>query len=34
LWDAKQMRITNFDDANQFVKAERRSGWELDGFKS
>jgi len=33
LWDAKQMRITNFDDANQFVKAERRAGWGLDGFK-
>jgi predicted dehydrogenase len=31
LWDAKNMKITNFDDANQFVKREYRSGWTLNG---
>lgn len=29
LWDAKNMRITNFDAANQFVKREYRDGWSL-----
>ncbi len=29
LWDAKNMKITNFDDANQFVKREYRNGWSL-----
>jgi predicted dehydrogenase len=29
LWDAKNMRITNFEDANQFVKREYRDGWKL-----
>jgi predicted dehydrogenase len=29
LWDAKNMKITNFDEANQFVKREYRSGWSL-----
>lgn len=29
LWDAKNMKITNFDIANQFVKREYREGWEL-----
>lgn len=29
LWDAKNMKITNFDEANQFVKREYRSGWTL-----
>jgi predicted dehydrogenase len=29
LWDAKNMKITNFDEANQFVKSEYRSGWSL-----
>ena len=29
LWDAKNMKITNFDDANQFVKREYRDGWSL-----
>lgn len=28
LWDAKNMRITNFDEANQFVKREYRPGWQ------
>lgn len=27
LWDAKNMKITNFDEANQFVKREHRAGW-------
>jgi predicted dehydrogenase len=27
LWDAPNMRITNFDEANQFVKREYRQGW-------
>ena len=29
LWDAKNMKITNFDEANQFVKRTYRSGWSL-----
>ncbi|QCR22030.1 Gfo/Idh/MocA family protein [Pontibacter sp. SGAir0037] len=29
LWDNQNMRITNFDDVNQFVKREYRSGWTL-----
>jgi predicted dehydrogenase len=29
LWDAKNMRVTNFDEANQFVKREYRSGYSL-----
>ncbi|HKG07546.1 MAG TPA: Gfo/Idh/MocA family oxidoreductase [Pedobacter sp.] len=29
LWNAKDMKITNFDEANQFVKLPRRQGWEL-----
>jgi hypothetical protein len=29
LWDAKNMRITNFDEANQYVKREYREGWKL-----
>lgn len=28
-WDAKNMKITNFDEANQFVKREYREGWSL-----
>ncbi|HMU47490.1 MAG TPA: Gfo/Idh/MocA family oxidoreductase [Chitinophagaceae bacterium] len=30
LWDAKNMKITNFDEANQFVKREYRNGWTLN----
>lgn len=30
LWDARNMKITNFDAANQFVKREYRSGWSLN----
>jgi hypothetical protein len=29
LWDGTSMKITNFDDANQFVGRNYRSGWEL-----
>lgn len=29
LWDGKNMKITNFDPANQFVKREYREGWSL-----
>ncbi|OQP57301.1 oxidoreductase [Niastella vici] len=29
LWDAQNMKITNFDEANQFVKREYREGWGL-----
>jgi predicted dehydrogenase len=27
LWDAANMKITNFDEANQFVRREYRKGW-------
>jgi predicted dehydrogenase len=27
LWDAQNMKITNFDEANQFVKRKYREGW-------
>ena len=29
LWDGENMRITNFDEANQFVKREYRQGWTM-----
>jgi len=29
LWDAKNMKVTNFDDANQFVKRNYRGDWKL-----
>jgi predicted dehydrogenase len=29
LWDAKNMKITNFDEANQYVKRDYREGWSL-----
>jgi len=29
LWDPQNMKITNFDDANQFVKRQYREGWSL-----
>lgn len=29
LWDAENMKVTNFDEANQFVKRTYREGWEL-----
>lgn len=30
LWDAANMKITNFDEANQFVKRDYREGYSLD----
>jgi len=30
LWDPKAFKITNLDDANQFLKGEYRKGWSLD----
>ena len=30
LWDAENMHITNFDQANQFVKRVYRDGYSLD----
>ncbi len=29
LWDGPNMKITNFDDANQYVKRTYRDGWSL-----
>lgn len=29
LWDSENMKVTNFDDVNQFVKREYRQGWTL-----
>lgn len=29
IWDAKNMKITNFDEANEFVKRDYRDGWSL-----
>ncbi len=29
IWDAKNLRITNFEPANQYVKSEYRDGWKL-----
>lgn len=29
LWDGENMRITNFDEANKFVKRKYRQGWTL-----
>jgi predicted dehydrogenase len=29
LWDGVNMKITNFEDANQFVGREYRKGWEM-----
>lgn len=29
LWDNAQMRVTNFEEANQFVKRNYRAGWTL-----
>lgn len=29
LWDGANMKVTNFDDANAFVRREYRSGWKL-----
>ncbi len=29
IWDGKNMRVTNFEAANQFVKRDYREGWKL-----
>ena len=29
LWDAANMKITNYDEANQYVRREYREGWKL-----
>jgi hypothetical protein len=31
LWDGAGMRITNLEEANQFVGREYRKGWEVNG---
>jgi len=30
LWDAKKMKITNFEPANQYVRREYSDGWKLE----
>jgi len=32
LWDGPNMKITNFDEANQFVRREYRQGWQMAGL--
>jgi hypothetical protein len=29
LWDGENMRVTNYEDANQWVKRDYRAGWEV-----
>ncbi|MNY76231.1 hypothetical protein D3C86_2157470 [compost metagenome] len=29
IWDKQNLRVTNFDEVNQFVKREYRQGWSL-----
>ena len=29
LWDAENLRVTNLEEANQFIKREYREGWKL-----
>lgn len=29
IWDKQNLRVTNFDEVNQFVKREYRTGWSL-----
>ncbi len=31
-WDARRMRFTNSDTANQFIRDEYRSGWNVEGL--
>ncbi|MEJ7693749.1 Gfo/Idh/MocA family oxidoreductase [Daejeonella sp.] len=33
LWDSDNMKVTNFDLANQFVKREYREGWKVKGLE-
>jgi hypothetical protein len=30
MWDAKDMKITNYDEANKFVKRAYKNGYSLD----
>ncbi|RYE20896.1 MAG: Gfo/Idh/MocA family oxidoreductase, partial [Sphingobacteriales bacterium] len=32
LWDNQNMKVTNFDEVNQFVKRQYRAGWEVSGL--
>jgi hypothetical protein len=29
VWDSQNLKVTNFDEVNQFVKREYRTGWNL-----
>jgi hypothetical protein len=29
LWDSANLKVTNLDDANQFIRREYRAGWSL-----
>ena len=31
IWDNEAMRVTNFDDVNQYIKREYREGWKVLG---
>jgi len=31
IWDKENLRVTNFDEVNQFVRREYRQGWSLGG---
>jgi len=31
IWDNDAMRVTNFDDVNQYIKREYREGWKALG---
>ncbi len=31
IWDHENMRVTNYDEVNQYVKREYRKGWSLEG---
>ncbi len=33
-WNSDDLKITNLDDANQFVHHPYRAGWEVDGLKA
>lgn len=32
LWDGPNMKVTNFEEANEFVKREYRTGWNFDKY--
>jgi hypothetical protein len=29
MWDSQNLRFTNLEDANKFVRTEYRAGWSL-----